>query len=225
MVVINRCQYETTKDSVSNLVALINKYHPGGEMIPTISKNKVHFAVISLASTDFYNILPKFEFSDTIYNLNKEQQYVKELIENYFFMKLRHQNQEAQLHSTYPNIPFDKLIQIAATLKFSTKIFPIHTEEIIYIGIGSKKLGHHIIVLHTDHISDGSYPKFHLEEGFIDPFLDGTFTQCSSNESMSTKSRYTVLNYQFKKWKDSGCRKDILDLNKMNDLLEIDTNK
>ena len=221
MVIVNRCQYETTKDSVSNLVALINRYHPGGEMIPTISKNKVRFSVISSASTDFYNILPKFTFSNINCVLDKEQQHIKDVIENIFFLRLRYQDHETQLHSKYPNISFDKLIQIASTLQYSTKIFPIYAEEIIYIGIGSKKLGHYIMVLHTDHILDGSYPKFHLEDGFIDPFLDGTFSQCASNESMSTKSRYTVLNHQFKKWKDSGYKTQILNLNKMNDLLEI----
>lgn len=225
MVIINRCQYETTKDSVSNLVALINRYHPEGEMIPTVSKNKVRFSVISSASTDFYNILPRFNFSEDNCNLDKDQIYVKGVIENIFFLRLRYKNNDIQLNSKYNSISFDKLIQIASTLKYSTKIYPIHTEEIIYIGIGSKKLGYYIMVLHTDHITDGSYPKFNLEDGFIDPFLDGTFSQCASNESMSTRSRYTILNHQFKKWKDSGCKNNILDTNKMKDLLEINVNK
>ena len=224
MVVFNRCQYETTKDSVSNLVSLINRYHPGGDMIPTVTGNRVHFSVISSASTDFYYILPKYEFIDNLYNLDKEQQCIKTIIENCFFSKLQQKNRDTFVQEKYNNISFDRLLHVAATLKFSTRIFPIHTEEIIYVGIGSKKLGYCIMTLYTNRVQDGICPKFDLNNGFIDP-MDGRLNSYISNESISIASVYALLNSKFKKWKDSGSRGHILDLNKMNDLLTINENK
>lgn len=218
MVIFNRCEYETTKDSVSHLIALINKCHPSGNIYPTVKNNKVHFNIISNAMDDFYNMIPQFNFCRSLFKLNYNLELIRNNIENLFFERLQYGGKEIYLSCSYDKIPFESLLQIAMTLKFAVKFFPIHSDEMIYIGIGSKKLGYYIMNLFTDKACDGEYPQFDIDDGFIDPFKSDQATE----SNISEKTRYTVLNYYFKKWKEGGCTTHLLHLEEINNISKSD---
>ena len=184
-IMINNCQYETTKDNVSNFVSIINKYHPNGDLTASVNGNIVKFTVMSDTTSDFFNILPSFNFSNKYTTLNQQQLNIKNIIENLFFQRLHSKkSNEIFLNQYFEPILFDKLLQIAMGLKYSVKLFPNPSEQIIYIGIGSKNLGLHVMCVFTDHVSDCICPHFNINNGFIDSYnnIKTLFPYSSKNE-------------------------------------------
>jgi len=218
MVIFNRNEYNSKREYASKLLSLINKYHPTGEIYPTLIGDMVKYKVVSNAQDDFFSILPNFTFSNDYFALSKRQVDVKNKIEKLFFNRLRAGATDIILTTEYNEITFDQLLEVATTLKYSVKMFPIHTENIIYIGIGSKKLGRYVMELSLNKARDGIYPKFDIDDGFIVPFPSELVP---SNSSVSTSSRYSVLNYFFNKWKNDDYQGPILDLKPIHSLAEV----
>lgn len=218
MVIFNRNEYNSKREHASKLLSLINKYHPTGEIQPGLVGDMVRYTVISNAQDDFFSILPNFTFSNTYYTLSNKQVDVKNKIEKLFFNRLKMGGKEILLSVSYDEITFEQLVQVATTLRYSVKMFPIHTENIIYVGIGSKKLGRYVMELSPKKAKDGIYPKFDIDDGFIDPF-PSEFAPI--NSTVSTSSRYGVLNYFFNKWKNSDCNGPILNLKPVHSLAEV----
>jgi hypothetical protein len=198
MGLLNICSYETTKDNVSNLIALINRYHPAGQIKPKIKGNIVRLDIISDSTLDFWYMLPSFSFTYKN-DLTKKQLMVKKYIESLFFERLRLKHTDSNIIMIRYNvkISYKELLEIIQSLKFSVKLLPIPEEEMAYIGIGSDVLGFYIMSVFRDYASDSISPHFNIYTGFTDPL------ESMNNESRSTQSCYDVFNKYFALWKNN----------------------
>ena len=213
MDLVNKCYYETTKDSASNLIALINKYHTDGNIEPEILGHKVRLLITSSARSDFYNILPQYNFNYDTTKLNDAQLQIKEIIENTFFKRLKKKTSDESLCRYFPQTNFNSLIEISQTLKFSSKLFPLYEDSIIYIGIGSEKLGYYVMIVTSNYICDCTYPNFNLNTGFYfqsNVINDNNKSLYESNSNISSESS---LNNYFNNWTKSGRRDKLLSNN------------
>ena len=123
MGLLNICSYETTKDNVSNLIALINRYHPAGQIKPKIKGNIVRLDIISDSTLDFWYMLPSFSFTYKN-DLTKKQLMVKKYIESLFFERLRLKHTDSNIIMIRYNvkISYKELLEIIQSLKFSVKL-------------------------------------------------------------------------------------------------------
>jgi len=195
MVTYTRCLYTIPKDRTSYFLSLINIYHPKGEITVNINSNNVYFIVISDTVNDFYNLLPSKEsYSYSPSNkLTHNQSKAKEQIEHLFFGRLRYKSREIPLHCNYEALSFNQLLDLVLRLKYTSCLYPIEKENIIYVGIGSEKLGYYIMILTPNKAFDAIVPKLDLDLGFKDDAYP-----------------YSELNRVFNIWKNNNYIGDML---------------
>jgi len=162
---MNKNIYEVSKDRVSNLLSLINRYHKNALIELQVNLNNVTLTVESDSTLDFFNILPDIDIDPNDIQLDDKQIILKKEIENILFNKLKDKN--IVIDTDFNEISFIELIELSYTLKFTVKIFPNIQDEIIYLGIGSERLGIHVIQLSCNNIKDFQIPLFNLRTGFI----------------------------------------------------------
>lgn len=198
-MIFNRNIYTIQKNNVAKFLNMINRFHVNPDINVTIDKKTVSISVSSIATMDFYYMLPLVDKKTFI--LDKHQQEVCNIINNISYARLSNGEDTTFIKRKYKTIDFNRLIEIAYMLKYVKRLFINPHDNIIYIGIGSEKLGYYIIDIKTDCVSDTSCPAFNINKGFSDPFQDKSLL-LDSITSVSTNShnRFSNLNIYFTKW-------------------------
>lgn len=198
-MIFNRNIYTIQKNNVARFLNMINRFHINPDINVTIDKKTVTISVSSSANMDFYYMLPLVD--KKTYMIDDQQKSICDIINNLSYTRLSKGNDNTYIKRKYKPIDFNRLVELTYMLKYVKRLFINPYDNIIYIGIGSEKLGYFIIDIKTDGVSDASCPSFNINKGFSDPFQDRSLL-LDSITSISTNShnRFSNLNLYFTKW-------------------------